>query len=261
MVFFFTGTGNSMYAAKQLEDAAVSIPQVIHDTNLRFHDERIGIVAPVYGHELPDMVNEFIRKAEFDTEYLYCIATYGSGHSGAGVWMQSLFEKAGKKLNYANVILMPDNYLPGFDMDQEKRREGALDIEGQVARIRDDIMQMKDYILPAGMMERFMHGQAVAMKHRVVTDQFIQNLYSITDSCVGCGVCTKVCPAGCFSVEDGLAHQDPTGCQMCMACIHACPQNAIRLNMNEPHPGAHYRNSHVNLAEITAANDQHKGNR
>lgn len=121
MVFYFTGTGNSMYAANELENDAVSIPHVIHKKDLHFEDERIGIVAPVYGHELPDMVNDFIRRAEFDTEYLYCIATYGSGHSGAGAWLKELFQRNGKELNYANVILMPDNYLPGFDMEQERQ--------------------------------------------------------------------------------------------------------------------------------------------
>ena len=29
MVFYFTGTGNSLYVAKQLEEAPISIPQVM----------------------------------------------------------------------------------------------------------------------------------------------------------------------------------------------------------------------------------------
>ena len=69
MVFFFTGTGNSLYAAKQLDETAISIPQAIHDESLRFRDERIGIVAPVYGHELPEMVVSFIRRVTFETNY------------------------------------------------------------------------------------------------------------------------------------------------------------------------------------------------
>ena len=31
MVFYFTATGNSLYAAKQLEKAPVSIAQAVHD--------------------------------------------------------------------------------------------------------------------------------------------------------------------------------------------------------------------------------------
>jgi hypothetical protein len=33
MVFYFTGTGNSLYVAKQLEKFPVSIPQAIHDAD------------------------------------------------------------------------------------------------------------------------------------------------------------------------------------------------------------------------------------
>ena len=36
MVFYFTGTGNSLYIAKQLEDDPISIPQVIHQPHLEF---------------------------------------------------------------------------------------------------------------------------------------------------------------------------------------------------------------------------------
>ena len=83
MVFYFTGTGNCLYIAKQLEAQPVSIPQVIHQENLHFCDKSIGIVAPVYGHEVPVMVKEFLHKATFDTDYFYMILTYGNRHGGA----------------------------------------------------------------------------------------------------------------------------------------------------------------------------------
>ena len=53
MVFYFTGTGNSLYVAKQIEDNPISIPQVFRNNNLDFSADSIGVVAPVYGHEVP----------------------------------------------------------------------------------------------------------------------------------------------------------------------------------------------------------------
>lgn len=38
MVFYFTGTGNSLYAAKQLDSEQVSIPQAIHYNELTFQN-------------------------------------------------------------------------------------------------------------------------------------------------------------------------------------------------------------------------------
>lgn len=46
MLFYFTGTGNSLYVAKGLERQPISIPQVMHREDLIFSDDRIGIVAP-----------------------------------------------------------------------------------------------------------------------------------------------------------------------------------------------------------------------
>lgn len=46
MVFFFTGTGNSLYVAKQLEEEQISIPQVMRGSGLSFSADRIGIVCP-----------------------------------------------------------------------------------------------------------------------------------------------------------------------------------------------------------------------
>lgn len=63
MIFYFTGTGNSLYVAKELNENHISIPQVIRQEPLVFTADSIGIVCPVYGHEMPKMVKEFIRRA------------------------------------------------------------------------------------------------------------------------------------------------------------------------------------------------------
>lgn len=46
MVFYFTGTGNSLYIAKQIEEKPVSIPQIMKGSHLDFTADQIGIVAP-----------------------------------------------------------------------------------------------------------------------------------------------------------------------------------------------------------------------
>ena len=62
MVFYFTATGNSLYAAKHFSDAPVSIPQIMRWTQRQFSDETIGIVCPVYAGESPKMVKQFLRE-------------------------------------------------------------------------------------------------------------------------------------------------------------------------------------------------------
>ena len=141
MVFYFTGTGNSLYVAKQIEDAPISIPQAIHRKELDFSDESIGIVAPIYGHEVPPMVRDFMKKAAFHTDYFYMILTYGNRHGGAVELAKRLCDECGIDVQYINILWMVDNWLPSFDMDEQKRIDKK--VEEQIAAIRADLSARK----------------------------------------------------------------------------------------------------------------------
>ena len=77
------------------------------------------------------------------------------------------------------------------------------------------------------------------------------------DACTGCGTCVSVCPAACIALENNKAVRRSMtgfGCNACLACIHACPAHAISLPMGESNPQARFRNEHVRLSDIVAAN-------
>lgn len=114
MLFYFTGTGNSLFVARQIEEHPVSIPQVIHRENLEFSAERIGVAAPIYGHEVLSMVKEFLKRGTFHTDYFYMVLTYGNRHGGAAELAKQLCDECGIAVRYINVIQMVDNWLPGF---------------------------------------------------------------------------------------------------------------------------------------------------
>lgn len=82
--------------------------------------------------------------------------------------------------------------------------------------------------------------------------------FRVTDECVGCGICTRVCPAGCVHLENQYAVHEPEGCQACYACVHACPKKAVQFALPQPekNPAARYRNEHVTLCELVKSNDQ-----
>ena len=253
MVFYFTGTGNSLYIAKQLSERPVSIPQALKREPLDFTAERIGIVAPVYGHEMPQMVKDFLKKATFHTDYFYILLTYGNRHGGAAELAKQVCDECGVKVNYINVIQMVDNWLPSFDMNEQK----AIDkhIPQQLAPILADLNAKKHAISPVTDADRAAHQQFLAGISRMPADAW-QHLLKISDACIGCGICEKVCPSGSIRVEDGRAVHHAGNCQTCLACVHACPQKAIGLAVPEKNPNARYRNEYISLQEIISANNQ-----
>ena len=51
------------------------------------------------------------------------------------------------------------------------------------------------------------------------------------DKCIGCKMCTEVCPHQVFEVADRKAFiADLDGCMECGACASNCPVNAIDVN-------------------------------
>ena len=51
------------------------------------------------------------------------------------------------------------------------------------------------------------------------------------DACVGCGICTMVCPHGIFALADGKAKVvDKDDCMECGACATNCPTQAVSVS-------------------------------
>jgi NADH-quinone oxidoreductase subunit F len=53
--------------------------------------------------------------------------------------------------------------------------------------------------------------------------------YSITDRCVGCGACSKVCPVSCIEGELKAKHAiDEKQCIRCNSCFEICIFKAVK---------------------------------
>ena len=89
-----------------------------------------------------------------------------------------------------------------------------------------------------------------------VNDNSMKNtaikLFYVSDDCIGCGVCKKVCPVANVTQKDNLKPIFNKECESCFACVHNCPKKAIHLKNEKS--GERFRNAYVSLDEIIKAN-------
>lgn len=253
-ILYFTATGNSLYVAKLLGGEILSIPQMIKDEIFDFKDDKIGIVFPLYSWSVNSYVEKFLRKAKFNTNYLFAITTYGIYTSGMASHLQEIAKECGHNFSYINKIKMIDNYLLGFSMKKQIESEHKKDIDGQIRKICEDIQNSEKFIMKETKLDKFATKQMVKnKKKKEVSDTGIKSKIIVEDSCVQCKTCVKVCPVNNIKLSgDKFALDDK--CFMCFACVQNCPVNAIHLKGERDK--SRFRNKHVSLSEIISSNNQ-----
>lgn len=268
IIFCFTGTGNSLYIARQLagENAELlSIPQMVKRGKYEFEADEIGIVYPIYGHMPPYMVRQFIQKAKLKAEYKFAVLTYGARKCDAVEIWDRISRKADNAFDYINTIIMVDNWLPNFDMNEQLKIDKH--IPENLQKITADINSRQHWHEPVTEEERQQHQgfmQRSGLDPEVGFLMKSEKFFTVTDACIDCGICTYVCPRGNYELTS-RGVKTSGDCEFCFACIQNCPQKAIQFikqedgsfpDGTEKNPNARYRNEHISLIDLKRANNQ-----
>lgn len=268
VVLYFTGTGNCLYIARQLagkEGEILSIPQLMRKKQFEIEADEIGLVYPIYGHMPPYMVREFIKKAQLKAEYKFAVLTYGMRKCNAVEIWDGISRKAGNVFDYIGTIVMVDNWLPNFDMNEQMKIDKH--IPENLAKITSDLSNRRRWHEPVTQEEREQHEGFMSLSGLDPEVEFLMKAdrsFRVTDDCIHCGICTYVCPRGNYQLT-GQGVKMQGDCEFCFACIQNCPQRAIQFKKNgdgtwpdgsEKNPNARYRNENVSLMELKLANNQ-----
>jgi flavodoxin len=114
-VYYFTGTGNSLAAARAiaapLGAGLVDIPSALDGDRIQSDSKTIGIVCPAYWGQLPAVVERFVAKLDVEGRYVFLVCTCGGMLHSQNRLRQSIAERRG---NLAAVfrVDMPTNKLP-----------------------------------------------------------------------------------------------------------------------------------------------------
>jgi ferredoxin/flavodoxin len=232
IIFYFTGTGNSLKLARDIAEVLgdTDIVPMRHGFQVQQPYVRIGFVFPCYAGGAPRIVCSFIKELELLVStvntYFFTVVSCNEWGGNSAQMVNSLLAKKGVQLRYADVVPTVGNYIAKYRPEKsfvenslERTLQRANERSQMVAsRIRD-----KELLSP----DKWSFGKAVFYRVGNVYFGVMAKRLTVTDKCVNCGVCAKICPTGNIVASAEKPEFKNKNCSQCMACIQWCPQKAI----------------------------------
>ncbi len=232
MILYFSGTGNSAYAAEKIAkvtgDKVIDLFDRIRSHN--YSEINSGrpwvVVTPTYAWRIPRIVQEWLENTDLvGNKDIYFVMTCGGSIGNAGKYLKELC--TAKKLNYLGCapVLMPENYIAMFSTPtQEKALEIIRQSDPVIDKIALEIKSGKAFPQPA---VSFQDKRNSGIINTAFYPIFVHaKKFYATDACVSCGKCVNVCPLENVRLKDGKPVWGKN-CTHCMACICRCPSEAI----------------------------------
>ncbi|PXX80541.1 EFR1 family ferrodoxin [Dielma fastidiosa] len=232
MILYFSGTGNSEYAAQQIaaktDDECLNLFTKIRsqDTRELTSQKPWVIVAPTYAWRIPRIVEEYLHKTKLNgSKKVYFVLTCGGAIGNAEANLKRLCADQGYQFQGCAEVIMPENYIALYSAPNQQEALKIIEAaDALLARIAEWIKNGSS--IPA---------QPISFKGKVCSQIINPLFYSLMvkadkfyakADCVSCGQCVNVCLLNNIRLVNGKP-QWGKDCTHCMACICRCPVEAI----------------------------------
>ena len=253
-LYYFSGTGNSIAIVRELQkhlhDAELlPIAKHLGDTEVRDDSEVIGFITPTYYMDIPDIVSDFTKKLSIKKNaFVFAVIHYGVTPGRAFHSIDELLSEKGAKLNAGFGIVLPDNSIALRTPIRKQPEMHAL-MPQAVEDIASMVLEKRSVPLPGS--SSALLGVNGKVGSFVLRKIFGTERKRITSDCTHCGICERICPVNNITVrDDDVSFGD--NCADCFACIHWCPEKAIRYGILKVNSKSHYTNPAVSAADIMA---------
>ena len=274
MLYYFSATGNSLQLAKDFAEKMnanlSNITTLVNNSkneDIETDANFIGFVVPVYFFGLPKIVVTFLEKLVIKSKnpYVFAVVTYGGFKGGALNQIAEILSKKNIKLNYGGAVGTVGTYIKMYDIDSEKIDEKLVKAHLKADKLLADIKAQKHKIVvpKIDIFSKMMYEKYLKECENNASNFVVDN------SCIGCGLCSKLCPtqnikaaagAQVFSpceAENETAERAVTffrpgfsnKCQQCFACVHWCPKQSIQYT-ESTRGRKRYHNPKVSVEEI-----------
>lgn len=249
VIFCYSGTGNCLdmakNIAKELGDTDIIMMRKTPVKTDVSDAERVGFIVPCYGGGLPGDVEKYLDSIKVAPgAYIFGVGQY-AGYLGCG--LHKIDERF--RLNYwcgvshqcSAIWLFPHQLMlppvtPGMAQKRSERKAkkiAAAVLAGENSKKAPPKMRLN--ALESKVWPKL--AKAKAKK------------FDVTESCVSCGQCVRLCPRGNIQLVGGKP-QFGTDCIQCLGCLQYCPKEAITLTEKTVRR-EHYHNPNVTVDELT----------
>ncbi|MBR6626858.1 MAG: EFR1 family ferrodoxin [Lachnospiraceae bacterium] len=231
IIYYFSGTGNSLYTAGKIAEAIggaeiVSV-RCSAETVSAEDADIIGFVCPVYEWDIPGAFKEFIGKITINPNaYIFMVTTYIAVLGKSFETVAEILEEKGADLHYGRAIRCVASQCIAYPPFPPERIMIPY-MEKQIEKAGREISTktQRDYPRMSSLMRRRYHK--VMGPYMKIEKEYDKGFYT-DDRCKGCGVCEKVCPTQNIIMQNNRPtwnHQ----CHGCNACVAYCPTKAIQF--------------------------------
>ena len=238
MILYFTGTGNSEYAAKKLaaalgEKTMPLMERIRHNDTSPLESETPWIVCtPTYAWQLPHIVRDHLRRTLLrGSKEIYFVMTCGGEIGEAGKYAAGLCAEKYLTFRGCARVIMPENYIVMFDVPDEAKARGIVAAaDPMLDRLAELIRERKPFPQPKV-------SAADKLKSGVVNKAFYPLLvhakqFTVNEKCTDCGLCVSACRSGCIApspeqVQRDISPADSDGDTIWIGCEKSTRKNTV----------------------------------
>ena len=114
-IYYFSGTGNSLHAAKEIrkripETKLIPIVNLLNRNVIKTNSEIVGFVFPIHLSMAPVPIRKFLNKLDLNSaEYLFAIVTRAGSQHRAFIDVENVLKKRGRTLDSYFSLNMASN--------------------------------------------------------------------------------------------------------------------------------------------------------